>query len=208
MKKIIALALALTMVFSMALSVSAKETFGDGKDSYTSGDVNVVITIDGVHIVHKYAFDIVCGSMEFVYGESLEWNPDDYKYVPSGSAGDWNPADDEANKITVINHSDLPIYCEAEAEVTDTKNGNFTLAVSAGDEIAACDVKTEKGSLSHTMTVTLEGAPSISYAKQIKIGSVVVTVSKKAPATNEGSNTGSNTGSTDGSNGEPTSNAQ
>ena len=187
MKKIIALVLALTMAFSMALTVSAAEnkvTFGSNQDTYTSEGLAVVITIDGVHVLHKYAFDIEYGSMEFIYGESLEWDPTEYKYVSSGNAGDWSAATAHANEITVINHSDLPIYCEAGAQVTDTTNGNFTLSVSNGAEIAACDINTVRGSLSHTMTVTLEGAPYISSAKQQKIGSVVVTISKPAATEN------------------------
>ena len=180
MKKIIALVLALTMAFSMALSVSAKETFGPNQDTYTSEGVKVVITIDGVHVLHKYAFDIVYGSMEFVYGESLEWDPNEYKYVSKGNAGDWNPATGDANKITVINHSDLPIICEAKAKVTDTTNGNFTLTVSDGDakKIEGRPVGGGSGDYDHTMTVTLEGAPIISYAKKQQIGSVVVTITK------------------------------
>ena len=186
MKKIIALALALTMAFSMALTVSAKESYvgGSSFDGYTSNGVNVVITLSGVNVVHTYAFDIEYGSMEFIYGESLEWDPTEYKYVSSGNAGDWSAATAHANEITVINHSDLPIYCEAGAQVTDTTNGNFTLSVSNGAVIAACDINTVRGSLSHTMTVTLEGAPYISSAKQQKIGSVVVTISKPAATEN------------------------
>lgn len=187
MKKIIALVLVLTMAFSMALTVSAAETpdfVGESLENVPTNSVDVVITIDGVHVVHKYAFDIEYGSMEFIYGESLEWDPTEYKYVSSGNAGDWSAATAHANEITVINHSDLPIYCSADAQVTDTTNGNFTLAVSNGAEIAACDINTVRGSLSHTMTVTLEGAPYISSAKQQKIGSVVVTISKPAATEN------------------------
>lgn len=183
MKKIIALVLALTMAFSMALTVSAKETFEDGKDSYTSDGVNIVITMSGMNVVHTYAFDIEYGSMEFTYGKVMTWNPETYKYEASSEGSDWHAADG-ANKITVVNHSDLPIYCEAAASVNEGADGEFVLTVSAGKEIEGCDVGDDIGSHKHEMLVTLSGEPHISSGDKIQIGKVAVTISKEAPATN------------------------
>ena len=219
MKKIIALVLVLTMVFSMALTVSAAEenvTFGDGKDSYTSNGVAVVITMTGVNVVHKYAFDIEYGSMEFNYGKAMTWNPETYKYEASGDGSDWYAND--TNVIKVVNHSDLPIICEAKGEITESKKGSFELTFSHNDvtisdngvTIAGCEVGATSGNICE-ITVTLSGEPHISSGEKVVIGQVSVTI-KKDPTnnntTNAGSNTGSNTGSTDGSNGESTENVQ
>ena len=213
MKKIIALVLALTMAFSMALTVSAtekKETFEVGKDSYTYEGVNVVITMSGMNVVHTYAFDVEYGSMEFTYGKIMTWDPETYQYKASGNGSDWH-AEEGANKIKVVNHSDLPIICEAAASVNKDAGGEFVLTVDAGAEIEGCEVGDTPGDNYHDMFVTLSGVPHISSGNQVAIGQVSVTI-KKVPTnngtTNGGSNTGSNTGSTDGSNGEPTSNAQ
>ena len=187
MKKIIALALALTMVFSMALTVSAAtesyteetpETFED----YTSQGVNVVITMSGLNVVHTYAFDIEYGAMEFNYGKVMTWNPETYKYEASGDGGDWNA--NGTNKIKVVNHSDMPIYCEATASVNAAAAGEFVLTVSAGKEIEGCEVGATTGN-NHEMTVTLSGEPHISSADKVVIGQVSVTISKEAPANND-----------------------
>ena len=189
MKKIIALALALTMVFSMALSVSAKETFGDGEDSYTSNGVAVVITMTGVNVVHKYAFDIEYGSMEFNYGKAMTWNPETYKYEASGDGSDWYAND--TNVIKVVNHSDLPIICEAKGEITESKKGSFELTFSNngvtisdnGVTIAGCEVGATSGNICK-ITVTLSGEPHISSGEKVVIGQVSVTI-KKDPTNND-----------------------
>lgn len=187
MKKIIALALALTMVFSMALSVSAKETYTeetpDTFTGYTSNGVNVVITMSGLNVVHTYAFDIEYGAMEFNYGKVMTWNPETYKYEASGDGGDWNA--NGTNKIKVVNHSDMPIVCEATASVNAAAAGEFVLAVTEGKQIEGCTVTTEPNSLFHEMTVTLSGEPHISSADKVVIGQVSVTISKEAPANND-----------------------
>jgi hypothetical protein len=221
MKKIIALVLALTMVFSMALTVSAKESYVEKTPytftDYTSQGVKVVITMSGLNVVHTYAFDIEYGSMEFNYGKEMTWNPETYQYVASKNGEDWNA--NGTNKITVVNHSDLPIICEAKGEVTESQKGSFELTFSHNDvkisdngvTIAGCKVGDKVGSNFCDITVNLSGKPIISSGTRVEIGQVSVTI-KKDPTnnntTNAGSNTGSNTGSTDGSNGEPTSNAQ
>jgi hypothetical protein len=184
MKKIIALALVLTMVFSMALSVSAKETFGDGKDSYTSNGVNIVITMTGVTVVHTYAFDIEYGTMEFTYGSEMTWDPSNYTYTASNLPATWK-AVGESNVIKVVNHSDLPIYCSAEGEITDKVSGSFALSITDGAKIEACEVGDTIGSNFHKMTVNLSGTPYVAAATQMPVGKVVVVIEKEAPATND-----------------------
>jgi hypothetical protein len=184
MKKIIALVLALTMAFSMALSVSAANVSYNGgstfDNGYTAEGVNIVITMSGLNVVHTYAFDIEYGSMEFTYGKVMTWNPETYKYEASSEGSDWHAADN-ANKIKVINHSDMPIYCSAEATVDEDADGEFTLTVTGKDkEIAGCDIDTVPSSLFAEMFVELSGVPHISSGDKIRIGQVVVTVSKPA----------------------------
>jgi hypothetical protein len=198
MKKIIALVLALTMVFSMALTVSAKESYVEKTPytftDYTSQGVKVVITMSGLNVVHTYAFDIEYGSMEFNYGKEMTWNPETYQYVASENGEDWNA--NGTNKITVVNHSDLPIICEAKGEVTESQNGSFELTFSHNDvkisdngvTIAGCEVGATSGNICE-ITVTLSGEPHISSGTRVEIGQVSVTI-KKVPTTTTGGSTG------------------
>ena len=184
MKKIIALALVLTMVFSMALTVSAEETIvgSDSLPQTPSAPVDIKITVNG-SIVDQYAFDIEYGSLTFTFGATLEWNPDSYEYEPVGSDGVWS-ANNDADKITVINHSNQPIYTAAKVESTTTEYGKLTLKVSEGGMIEGCKVGDSKGDRKLTLTVSVEGDPIVSEASAAKIGSVVVTVSQN-PITNQ-----------------------
>jgi hypothetical protein len=140
--------------------------------------------------------------MEFNYGKEMTWNPETYQYVAGENGEDWNA--NGTNKITVINHSDLPIYCEAAASVNQDADGEFKLTVTEGATIEGCEVGDAEDSNFWDMTVTLSGEPHISSGTRVEIGQVSVTI-KKVPTTTTGGSTG---GSTDGSNGEPTSNAQ
>ena len=180
MKKILILALALVMAFSMTTAVSAAD--GEplvGQDSLpqTSGTpVEIKITVNG-SVVNQYAFDIEYGSMSFTYGSPMEWNPDTYEYEPSGTAGVWTAANN-GDQIMVVNHSNAPIYCAAKVQSDNNSYGAFTLKVTDGAQIPGCDVGTTKGSVFHVMKVSIEGSPIVSTATEQKIGSVVVTVSQ------------------------------
>ena len=178
MKKIIALALVLTMVFSMALTVSAEETIiGSASLPQTpSAPIDIKITVNG-SVVNQYAFDIEYGSMSFTYGSPMEWNPDTYEYEPSGTAGVWTAANN-GDQIKVVNHSNAPIYCAAKVQSDNNSYGAFTLKVTDGAQIPGCDVGTTKGSVFHVMKVSIEGSPIVSTATEQKIGSVMVTVSQ------------------------------
>jgi hypothetical protein len=128
--------------------------------------------------------------MEFNYGKEMTWNPETYQYVASKNGEDWNA--NGTNKITVVNHSDLPIICEAKGEVTESQKGSFELTFSHNDvpisnngvTIEGCEVGDAEGSNNCEMFVTLSGEPHISTGTKVEIGKVVVTISKPAATEN------------------------
>ena len=192
MKKIIALALVLTMVFSMTLSVYAEDTTTTPSDTSNlttetvepggsiSGDINkefvVKVTVNG-EAVPQYAFDIIFGDMSFEYGDTLEWDPDELEYVPaSGQDGTWNTVSENGNIVKIINRSDKEIWCHAEIKDLTDAFGEIRLTVTGGGKVEACSVN-DTVVHEQIMTVSVSGAPNVPSATAQKLGSVVVTIS-------------------------------
>ena len=113
MKKILILALALIMAFSMTLSVYAedvandKQEFGGGSSLEETDTTPIDITIQVSNgATSVYSIDIEFGSMDFSYSSGLAWDPESYEYVPTAADPTWS-AGENGDLITIKNYSKL-----------------------------------------------------------------------------------------------------
>ena len=103
LKKFAAVTLALMLIVTLAVSVSAEPV--SGKTGSKTIDVNARYT-SGALTPKVYSVDVTWGKMEFTYSVSgtREWNPETHEYADKTSAG-WKA---EGNDVTVVNHSNIP----------------------------------------------------------------------------------------------------
>lgn len=182
MKKLLALALALVMVFSATLSISAATDDNDLTPDNNSVDVKV--TINGTKN-HKYAVDLEFGSLAFSTVVSTEWDTEEYDY-DIGKNSDWTCAAG-ADQIKVINHSDLPINYSITAAVSEDgeKLGDLSISVeNASGQVRACTTQDTPNQVYAVATVSVSGAPTQVYVTNAKLGTVTVSVSKVDNPTN------------------------
>ena len=183
MKKLLALALALVMVFSATLSISAATDDDNVTPQNSSADI--IVNINGTTI-HKYSVELEYGSLTFSTTVSKEWDTKEYTYGNEKNSG-WTCADG-ANEIKVINHSDLPVNYAITAAVTDEgKEIGEDLRISvanASGQVRACNTQDTYGEVYAVATVSVSGAPDKAYVKDAKIGTVTVSVSKADNSTN------------------------
>ena len=182
MKKLLALALALVMVFSATLSISAATDDNDLTPENSSVDVKV--TINGTKI-HKYSVELEYGSLTFSTTMSTHWDVEEYEY-DLGKNSDWTCAEG-ANEIKVINHSDLPVNYAITAAVSEDgeKLGDLSISVeNASGQVRACTTQDTYGEVYAVATVSVSGAPTQVYVTNAKLGTVTVSVSKVDNPTN------------------------
>ena len=182
MKKLLALALALVMVFSATLSISAATDDNDLTPQNSSVDVKV--TING-STIHKYSVELEYGSLTFSTTVSKEWDTKEYTYGNEQNSG-WTCAAG-ADQIKIINHSDLPVDYAITAAVTDEGKeiGDLSISVANGSgQVRACTTQDTYGEVYAVATVSVSGAPDKASVKDAKIGTVTVSVSKAANPTN------------------------
>ena len=182
MKKLLALALALVMVFSATLSISAAE----GNDlTLQNNSVDVKVTING-STIHKYSVELEYGSLTFSTTVSKEWDTKEYTYGNEKNSG-WTCAAG-ADQIKIINHSDLPVDYAITAAVTDEGKEigeDLEISVANGSgQVRACTTQDTYGEVYAVATVSVSGAPDKASVKDAKIGTVTVSVSKAANPTN------------------------
>ena len=149
MKKIISLALTLSMLACMAIStfavgptsiVGARTTnnpntsqthlgtVADGVDASNFGTgtsgANVDIKVTTGEVQHRYAVDITYDEMTFaISGSSMVWNVNTLKYE---SLSDQDGLGDKKFNVAVTNYSDLPVYLTA---TTADKDANDFIGV-------------------------------------------------------------------------------
>ena len=171
MKKILAICMALVMIASLCTStVFAADGLGD-----SSADVYIKVNGTGVTI-NKYSVDIEFGSMHFVYGASAIWDTELHDYVVSSGAG-WAPESEGADKIKIVNHSDLPIAYSTAFEEISEKYGKITLATDpAAGQIEKCPIQAVSAP-SRTLTVALSGDPKTFTDGFVELAKVIVTIS-------------------------------
>lgn len=145
-------------------------------DFYGSTSVDVKIQIDGA-INHRYAVDITFTAPVFTLSTGATWHPSEHQYVHETPVV-WNGT----GKVTVENHSDMPITYAAEAAVTAKQfgdlaivfNGAATYAPIDATEIAGCAVGGVAPSA--TFTYGVVGTPIVAELTATKLGTITVTV--------------------------------
>ncbi len=141
MKKIIAILMAVAMLATMCISVSAVGVDGNNKDATV--DVNASY-VAGSTTQTVYSVDISWGSMAFTYtGASAgTWNPDTHAY-DGATAAAWT-CEENANAITITNHSNAEVTVGLSSEMNDGISGKFTDKVSA-DALSSVKLETAEG---------------------------------------------------------------
>ncbi len=172
MKKLFAILLAVTMLITVSAAASAAtiET-GDGNDSV---EVNATY-VQGVGRTSVYKVDITWGSMAFTYSEASDgtWDPETHTYNGKTEGG-WS-WEDNANKITVVNHSNEAIHATLTANMEETVAGKFV--DEQGQPITVLDLATAEGTL-------VDNAPNADAWFEIsgtisasgKVGTITVTL--------------------------------
>ena len=164
MKKIISLALTLSMLACMATSAFAatttdhvvgtrgdhatgtvQESIGDGVYPFatTPGadtEYEIQIAVSAGTIQHKYAVDITYTPVNMsITGGTLTWDVNKLEYVSDGATG---LADLIGQEIVITNYSDLSVY--VDPQITDNDANDFiAVSYNAGTQIG--DAKTEVG---------------------------------------------------------------
>ena len=187
MKKLISILVAVMMIVSLfavnAFAYDIDATSGNGtlegaeKDDFgDSTSVDVKIQIDGA-INHRYAVDIIFNAPVFTLSTGATWHPSEHQYVHKTPVN-WNGT----GKVTVENHSDMPITYAAEAAVTATQFGNLAIVFNGADTYAAITAtqieKCTVGGTAPTATFTygVVGTPIVAELTATKLGTITVTV--------------------------------
>lgn len=173
MKKLVFIVLVAVLCLTLSIPALAAGTV---EAAYTgqSSQADVNITING-EVVHVYLVDIeFTNNPTFTYSTGSKWDPDNYQYVPSGTA-EW--AGQGSVKIT--NHSDLPVdYAVTSQNVVDTY-GPLSIDVTDGTgTIDKCNVGDTKGSHFATATFKVSGTPTVSEIDTQKLGEILVSITK------------------------------
>lgn len=175
MKKILTLILSLALLCVMAVPAMAADNI---KDKNGSASANVKGTyVAGSGATTVYSVDIAWGSLEFTYTDASKgtWNPENHSY-DGAVAAKWS-CEEDADKITVTNHSNAEVNFAFTAKSAagfegitldfDTVSAKLDSAV--GTTIAAAPAK--------TVTVTPSGALADDTAAGTVIGTITVTLS-------------------------------
>lgn len=170
MKKILSLALALAMMLSLSVPAIAAEVNNNSKEV----TAKYVMGTDGGTI---YSVDVTWGNMQFTYTAASKgtWNPETHVYDGAMNAA-WSYTED-ANKVTVTNHSNTGInvdltYNKATGydAVTGTfDNSTLTLANAEGTEVPSAPTASALLTLSGDLAVSTE---------DVTVGTVTVTLNK------------------------------
>lgn len=160
----------LSILLAMSLSVTAwavtKEELGETK-------IPVTATYQENNTMKDvYSVDITWGSMDFIYQVgSGSWNPSTHSY--SSSEG-WVYAED-ANKITIVNHSNVSVKCSLEYQsLANTVSGDFS---QADITLPSAEGTNSNNPPTDSATLTLDGALS-KGTSEAKIGTITVTIAK------------------------------
>lgn len=170
MKKFLAILVAVAMLASLCVSVTAADN-GLGDSS-----ADVYIKVDDSVTIHKYSVDIEFGNMHFVYGANAVWDSELHDYVISSTDASWAPESDGGDMIKIVNHSDLPIsYTTAFENVSETY-GKITLdATPRAGTVEKCPVQAAVAP-SVNLKVALTGEPATFTDGFVELAKVIVTI--------------------------------
>lgn len=168
MKKIISLALSLSMLACMASTAfaatdhvvgtrgvhqdgTAADSIGDGVWPFSTNGLDttyeLAISVVTGENMHKYAVDITYADMSMsIAGGNMVWDVNKLEYVPNGEGV---ALGNNEFDVTVTNYSDLPVY--VEAVVTDNFDGQEE---RADDGVTIATSLTEKTKIESAIGTT------------------------------------------------------
>lgn len=178
MKKMISVLLVLALSLCMGITAFAADIETDGgkasadvKGTYVSGGTKSTV----------YSVDVTWGSMEFTYTSSFigNWNPDTHTYDDSTDEK-WT-CDEDANKITVTNHSNTSIL--ATPSYKGSEEGIGVVNAEFDEEniyLASAVGKTLANAPTGSFSLTLSGRLYDDVEALTVIGSVTVTITEES----------------------------
>lgn len=183
MKKLFSLVLALALVMSMGVTAFAAED--ENKTGVGAGDYNAEVSGTYVAGVKDTVFsvDLAWSGLSFTYNAgSKTWNPTKHDYDVVEATG-WAESD---GKITVTNHSNIPIFVEPTWNAADGYEAavmTFYNGESEVDKLTIASAEpTEGKEVGSAQIGTIAVKPSGSLPKNTgenqKIGQITVSISQ------------------------------
>ncbi len=177
MKKIFACLIALMLVCSLALAVSA------GTIDNNTGNESKKVTIkinDSNTPATVYSVDILWGNTDFTYdfGTGSVWDPDTHTYVGGTQAG-W---DHDSATVSVTNHSNAAVNLTVGfngTEKTVTNNGITSTVSSVSLVLATAEGTSLSSAPSTSFTVSVSGTPTVS--SEFILGTIIIAIAAVNP---------------------------
>lgn len=178
MKKLLIVCMSVVLVLSLSVTVWAAAS-----SSYDVGLGSKEIPVTAKYVAASeadvvYSVDISWGSMEFTYtaGKAV-WNPATHTYDTSTSTAVW-ACENDANKITVINHSNAEVSCNLTYnKEIDSVNGEFAYNSYSFPSAVAYKNITNAEALSFNAYLTLSGTLNSTITTATQVGTIVVKIS-------------------------------
>lgn len=152
MKRLTALALCLTTVFTLGTSVSAADTLSSTEAGSNTSSQQVKGTYRDDTNATVYSVDIEWSNFNFEYNKGSQgaWNPATHTYSEPKPAG-WG---DQTGTIKMTNHSNAKVRYTLTCSV-DSKYSDFYLGTSKDSMLGS-----DTGTLKTAENTTVENAPS------------------------------------------------
>lgn len=153
MKRLTALALCLTTVFTLGTSVSAADTLSSTTAGSNTSSQQVKGTYRDDTNATVYSVDIEWSGFNFEYnrGSKGTWNPATHKYSEPKPAG-WG---DQTGTIKMTNHSNANVGYTLSCEVDSKYSDDFYLGTSKDSSLGSTT-----GTLKTAEGTTVTNAPS------------------------------------------------
>jgi hypothetical protein len=173
MKKTISILLVLVLALCASIPAFAADTITTGGGSATK---DVKATYQPGDTPTIYSVDITWGSMEFTYTDASKgtWDPETHQYKGATEAT-WS-CENDANKITVTNHSNAGIKAVlgyTSGEGFSEINGNFS---KDSYTLRSAEGTTRGNAPSYDFYLTLSGSLNESALENTVIGTVTITI--------------------------------
>lgn len=176
MKKLLVVCMSVVLLLSLSVTAwaAASYSYGTGLDSREIPVNAKYVSSSEADVV--YSVDISWGSMEFTYtAGKAAWNPADHTYVTSTAAWTY---DNDANKITVINHSNAEVACALSyIGEMDSVTGTFDNSTYSFASAANFLNNPNAEALRFNSYLTLSGTLDASITTSTQVGKILVTIS-------------------------------
>lgn len=178
MKKLLIVCMSVVLMLSLSVTVwaAASSSYGVGLGSNEIPVTAKYVAASEADAV--YSVDISWGSMEFTYtaGKAV-WNPATHTYDTSTSTAVW-ACENDANKITVINHSNAEVSCDLTYnKEIDSVTGVFDRNLYYFPSAAAYENIANAEALKFNAYLTLSGTLNSTTTTATQVGTIIVTIS-------------------------------